>query len=180
MKTVILFVFGFCLGFSSPVWSQDSGGADTVINRSVNRADLPAILSNAIHEDSLQGKTALFFINESAHPLGKSELKDQGKTVKYLKTPIRMNRVTLMYVPAGTHRFQTIYMKKFEEVDFKPGEIYIAALITTSTWPVPYAFVKEDRFGREYVPVLFMYINGEEASQLISGIKNQEVIFNQK
>ncbi|MCF1751076.1 hypothetical protein [Mariniradius sediminis] len=180
MKKAMFLVFISCIGISFPVWSQDNENADTVANRSVNRADLPAILLNAIHEDSLQGKAALFFINESAHPLGKAELKDQGKTVKYLKTPIRMNRITLIYVPAGSHRFQTIYMKKFEELTFKAGEIYIAALITTSTWPVPYAFVKEDRFGREYVPVLFMYINGEEAAQMLVEIKNQEIVLNQK
>ena len=179
MKKAIFLVFISYIGFSFPVGSQDNGDADTVVNRSVNRADLPAVLLNAIQEDSLQGKAALFFINESAHPLGKAELKDQGKTVKYLKTPIRMNRITLMYVPAGTHRFQTIYMKKFEELTFKAGEIYIAALITTSTWSVPYAFVKEDRFGREYVPVLLMYVNADEAAQLIERIKNQEIIFNQ-
>ena len=156
--------------------AQNFEETDSVFIRNVNQADCPAILLSALREDSLQDKAALFFINDSLHPLGKSEFQDNRKSVKYLKTPVRMNRITLLYVPSGVHRFQTLYMKKYEEVVFQPGEIYIAALITTSKWPVPYSFVKEDRFGREYVPVLFMYITGEEAGQLIERIKNQEII----
>ena len=159
-----------------PAWAQIHEETDSVIIRNVNRADCPAVLLSALHEDSLRNKAALFFINDSQHPLGRSEFQDNRKPIKYLKRPVRMNRITLVYIPAGVHQFQTLYMKKFEEVSFQRGEIYIAALITTSTWPVPYALVKEDRFGREYVPVLFMYITGKEASQLIEGIKNKEVI----
>jgi hypothetical protein len=180
MKPTTLFLTLIILGFSASAWAQESAVADTLRSKAVDRSVLPEIMASAIEEDSLQSKAALFFINISKHPLGKAELKDDRKAVKYLRTPVRMNRITLMYVPTGIHRFQTIYMKKYEEVDVKAGEIYVAMLVTTSQWPVPYAFVKEDRFGREYVPVLMMYINGEEAAQLIGEIKEQEVIFIQQ
>jgi hypothetical protein len=180
MKTFILWLFLYSIGLLLPAWGQQQEASDTLRTHNVLRTECPDLLLSALTNDSLQHKAALFFINDSSHPLGKSEFMDNRKAVKYLKTSIRMNRITLLYIPPGMHRFQTLYMKKFEEVNFAPGEIYIAALITTSIWPVPYSFIKEDRLGREYVPVLFLYLTGEEAESMIEKIKNKEIILNKK
>jgi hypothetical protein len=140
--------------------------------------DCPIPIKEALSKDSLQNKTALVFINLANHPLGKYELNDKKKRYKQLQVKIAMKRITLLYVEPGLHRFHSIYQKHFNDVMYKPGEIYIAALITTSQWPVPYTFVKEDKFGREYVPVLLYYINGAEAEELLNQIKQRDVVVN--
>jgi hypothetical protein len=146
--------------------------------QSVSRADCPAVLLTALDEELLQHKAAFFIINYSSHPLGKTEFRDNKKPVKDVKIPMRMNRITLLYIDSGMHRFHTMYQQKFKEVVFRPGEIFIATLTSRSVWPLPFVLVREDEKGVEYGPVLLYYITATEADKLLLKIKKKEVIVN--
>jgi len=181
IKFTAAIVYFLIFGCSYLIKAQDyQTAADTIAQeiRPVPFHECPQVIREALSTDSLKSKAALAIINLSNHPLGKYELYDNKKRYKALDVNIVMNRITLLYVSEGVYRFHSMYQKLFDDVMYKAGDIYLVVLISTNKWPIPYIFIKEDKAGRENVPVLFYYINAAEAKELESKIKNFEVVVN--
>lgn len=142
----------------------------------------PEDLRAVINEEWLQTKAVLFVFNESLHPLGKYEFYDGGSRVSYLRTPMRMNRCTMLYIDTGLHLFHTMYQQLKEPVYFEAGKIYMARLFTRTVWPIGgVSVIKKNDKGEpvEYAAVLLQYICGPLAEQLYSNLNKKEVVVNQ-
>lgn len=171
MKTITFLIIGILGILPFKAKSQDKPV------QAVALSDCPAVLLAALNADSLQYKAALIIINESSHPLGKTEFRDNQKAVRYLRVPMKMNRITLLYIEPGLHRFHTMYQKQVVDTIYQPGDIYLGVLTSRSVWPVPYALMKPDAKG-EFGPVLLHYITAAEAEELIGHLKKTEVVIN--
>ena len=179
MKNSFLLVAGMLLLMQVSKSQDNHEKPDSAITvKSIPVADCVPVLLQSIDTGMMKNKSILFIFNESLHPLGRTELRDSNKTVRYLNTPLRMNRCTLIYIDSGVHRFHTMYQMKDVAVLFEPGEIYMVVLTTRSTWPLPIILKRKDREGNEYGPVLWQYINAAQGASLFEDLRKKEVIVN--
>ena len=98
-----------------------------------------------------------------------------------MKANIRMNRCILLYIDTGLHFFHTAYQLKGDSVNYHVGEIFIARLITRTTWPPLFPVRRKSKNGEreEFGPALFNYINATEAKEDLERIKKKEVMLNE-
>jgi len=184
MKQSLLSLFFFTMLFqvsNANAQNKNSDGDSLVKIRSVPPGECPTGLLHYINRDSLQSKAALFIFNNSLHPLGRLEFRDNEKLYRGLKTSIRMNRCILLYIDTGMHRFHTVYQVNGDSIRYHAGEVFIARLITRTTWPPLYPVRRKNKNGEmeEFGPVLFNYTSGAGAKEDLERIKKKEVILNE-
>lgn len=178
------FILFACCFFMYQIQAQDQPPvADSLKHKwALLPNQCPEDLRAVINEELLQTKAVLFVFNESLHPLGKYEFYDGGSRVNYLRTPMRMNRCTMLYIDTGLHLFHTMYQQLKEPVHFEAGKIYMVRLFTRTVWPVGgVSVIKKNEKGEpvEYAAVLLQYICGPLAEQLYSNLNKKEVVVNQ-
>ena len=135
-----------------------------------------------LNKDILREKAALIVLNEALHPLGRTEFYEDGKAVKWLQIPLRMNRASLLYIEPGTHRYHTIYQRLYLPVSFEAGKIYLARLFSRKQWPLGgVSIIKKDEQGRqvEYAAVILEYISDAAATELYNKMNKKELLVNQ-
>jgi hypothetical protein len=162
--------------------AQESRSVIDTMGREVPRQECPGEIIQYINEDQLKTKAVLFLFNESLHPLGRYEFFDAGAMVRYLHTPMRMNRCTMLYIDTGLHYFHTMYQQLKEPVYFGQGKIYMARLFSRTMWPLGgFSIIKKNEQGEdvEYAAVLMEYINSTKATELLNKMKKKEVLVNE-
>ncbi len=178
MRTGNMTMISMLLCFGTP-WIAQHNSMDSLMPEGVSIAECPPGLLPFLDKDLLQSKVALFVFNNSLHPLGKTEFRDNKTVVAGTQTRFRMNRFTLLYVDTGTHQFHTIYQRLFKKRDYHPGGIYFAELYSRTTWPVGFPVIKNKKgVKEEYGPVLLRYIDKLKAEELWKKFGNKEVIVN--
>ncbi|HRI19400.1 MAG TPA: hypothetical protein PLA68_00540 [Panacibacter sp.] len=179
MKGRILFLFAALMLAQVSRSQHNKHVVDSVYTgRNIPIKDCDSGLLKFTDSDLLKHKSVLFIFNNSLHPLGRTEFMDSNKIVRYLSTPFRMNRCTLLYVDSGVHRFHTMYQSKDTALLFKPGEIFMAELTTHTVWPLPVVIRTKENKEEEYGAVLLRYITADESAILLKQLKNKEVIIN--
>lgn len=177
MKTVLILAdMCCCIQVST---AQMPGIKNDSTRRDISKEACPPGLTQYINDDQLKTKAVLFVFNESLHPLGKYEFYDGGTRVKYLHTPMRMRLCTMIYIDTGLHLFHTMYQQLKEPVHYEAGKIYMAHLFSRTIWPIGgISVIKKNDKGEpvEYAAVLFEYINGEQAGELMGKMKKKAVL----
>ena len=163
---------------------KDSSTIDSsvIIYQGLSLDECPPAFTVSLDKNLLTNKAALIILNEALHPLGRGEFYEDGKPVRWLKTPLRMNRASLLYIDTGEHRYHTMYQRLYHPARYEAGRVYLARLFSRKQWLLGgLSIIKKDEQGRpvEYAAVLLEYISPETATELFNKMNKKEMIVNQ-